>query len=110
MRFLGTTANGGWRNPAKHSVRTGVSVLAAGKWWEEAYGNGLRVDVCMNAYASSGLGHISRCVRMCWCACVCVCTCISMYGVCVGVRACACVRVFLCTSGIRVCVCVQMVE
>ena len=38
VRFLGTTMNGGWRNPAKHSLRTGVAVLAAGKWWDEVRG------------------------------------------------------------------------
>ncbi len=27
VRFLGTTKNGGWRNPAKHSARTGVQIL-----------------------------------------------------------------------------------
>jgi hypothetical protein len=32
VRFLGTTFNGGWRNPAKHTLLTGVAVLAAGKW------------------------------------------------------------------------------
>ena len=45
VRFLGSTLNGGWRNPAKHTARTGVSVIAAGKWWDEVYSNGTQVRV-----------------------------------------------------------------
>ena len=45
VRFLGTTMNGGWRNPAKHTKRTGVSVLAAGKYWDETYANGTTMRV-----------------------------------------------------------------
>jgi hypothetical protein len=34
LRLLGSTHNGGWRNPTAFPRETGVSILGAGKYWE----------------------------------------------------------------------------
>ena len=72
----GSTMNGGWRNPAKHSARTGVSVLAAGKWWDETYSNGTEARVrgspvrVMYEYMYAVYMYV---IGICMCIQICVC-------------------------------------
>jgi hypothetical protein len=40
MSSLRSLANGGWANPARHTGRTGVAVVAAGRRWLEDRDNG----------------------------------------------------------------------
>ena len=52
LRLLGTTRSGGWANPARHTARTGVAVVAAGRKRYEEGEDGVTLTLRGDAVAA----------------------------------------------------------